>query len=421
MHNSREKGQKDIENLVNDIILSDEDYIGSDEETVRNKIDALLGTLNDIFNDNNFRPHYFFIFDLLDKKPWNSLTAPIAFIKVIEELLHSGTISCNENEDYSGIKKYLNDSDFRYNVDMFISALKYELMVRKSISKAEYDITNCQIDVSKITDDPMQAIKEHSIQYNSTLEAYKKEFDDSLLLSQEAQKDAEEKYAKAEEKYVSAKATFDDTLKQLNTTKGLFDNATKDLNSTTEEIEKMRSEMNSVTTNMLTILGIFVSIIFVIIGAYFTVTGEVFNISISQIIQVNLGRFILMGHILLNLLFVFMFMISRLSSKSISVICRGCNDSICVNPKCGFLKRLVKKYPYVIYSNIILIGSYIVLFGWWVIEYFAHQYILDFLNKFVLSHPIWFMLGVVVIVIILIFAPILRCLSLSKDKQEKKP
>ena len=175
--------------------------------------------------------------------------------------------------------------------------------------------------------------------------------------------------------------------------------------------------MSSLTTNMLTILGIFVSIIFIIVGAYFTVTGELFNKSISSIIQINLGRFILMGHILLNLLFVFMFMISRLSAKSISVICKGCSNSICVNPECGFSKRLVKKYPYVIYSNVILIGSYIVLFAWWLIEYFAHQYILASLNKFVLSHPIWFIVGVVGIVIILVFVPILHCLSISKDKR----
>ncbi len=395
MPNSRGKRQKDLENLVNEIILSDEDYIGSDEETVRSKINTLLGTLNGIFNDNKFRPHYFFIFDLLDKKPWNSLTTPIAFIKVIEEFLHSDNTLCAEDGNYNEIKKYLDDSEFRYNVDMFISALKYELMVRKSISKSENDIAECENNISDITNAPQEAINNHIEEYNTTLSAYKEEFNGYLQESKNNLETAKNEYSKA---------------------KDALSKTTEDLHETRKEISDTRAEMSSLTTNMLTILGIFVSIIFIIVGAYFTVTGELFNKSISSIIQVNLGRFILMGHILINLLFVFMFMISRLSSKNISVICRGCNDSVCVNGKCGFSQRLIKKYPYIVYSNVILSGSYIVLFGWWLIEYFAYQYIADFLSKFVLAYPKLFILGVVVIVIILFFVPILCCLSLSKDK-----
>lgn len=378
MTDSRMQKQNEVEKIVKQIIDSDSDYIGMNFDTQRTRIEKLLDDLNKIFSDdNNFRPHYFFIFDFLDKKSWTELTSPLAFIKVIEEFL-SKIDKSNLDKNCIAINKYLEDAVFNYNVNMFISAIKYELMVRKAISKSEEDIENHKNIIFDFANAPKETLNKQIKEYNSILEQYKKDFGGYLKKAKSELKEAKKKYKLSK-----------------------------------NEIRKTKNDMSSLMTNVLTILGIFVSIIFIIVGAYFTVTGEIFNKSISNIVQVNLGRFILMGHVLINILFLFMFMISRLSGKNIYVRCQGCKDSQCISAKCGFFKRIVKKYPYVIYSNILILGSYIVLFGWWIIEHFAYKYIQDKFSDFVLAHPNLFIFIVFLIVAILVIIPIIILLLYS--------
>ena len=174
--------------------------------------------------------------------------------------------------------------------------------------------------------------------------------------------------------------------------------------------------MSSLLTNVLTILGIFVSIIFVIVGAYFTVTGEITNLSISNIVQVNIGRFVLMGHILTNLLFLFMFMIARLANKSIAVNCKGCPDSDCINAKCNFINRIVKRYPYIVILNIVAICSYVVLLSWWFIETFAYKYIEPKLIDFASSDALLFVGSILLITAVVIAIPFFIFYKCSKTK-----
>lgn len=410
---SYKEKQSKIEKIVEDFVQKDRDYIGMPECDQKNEVEILLSKLDEIFADNDsFRPHYFFMFYLLEKRDWNTLTQPLGFIKTIEELLLLQDIT-KFDESFVSINKYFSDNDFKYNVDMFISALKYELMVRKTTSKSEQEISQQQHLLSKYLDQPKKVLQKQIDDYSSTLDKHKDEFISKLVEAQETLKDAETKYADAVAKYVDAETKYVDAETKYNDTNSQLETAT-------DAMAQTKNEMNSLTTNMLTILGVFVSIIFIIVGAYFTVTGEVFNKSISGIVQVNLGRFILMGQVLLNIIFLFMFMISRISEKNISVSCGGCPNSVCQDYQCGFLKRIVKRYPYVVYSNVLIISSYIVLLGWWIIETFAYPYIRSAIISFSTKHPDYFIIIVLASLLLFIIAPILILVyGFSKNKQEK--
>ncbi len=405
--NPRVRQQKLIEQMAKEICFSNVDYIGIEKQEKDKKIESILIKLYNIFSINpSFRPHYFFMFDLLENKRWNELIAPIAIIKTFGDTLESCDSSLIKQEK-DGFYYYLNDNEFRYNVNMFSSALKYELLVRKGISKSEEDIKKQEKEFEKFSSLPNEKLEEQIKNHETVL----KEFDNNVEKKiKEANEIVDKKIDKVNQKFDKVKTEFETTSENLN-------KAITNFNDTKEDLDKTKTEMSSLLTNVLTILGIFVSIIFVIVGAYFTVTGEITNLSISNIVQVNVGRFVLMGHILMNLLFLFMFMIARLANKSIAVNCKGCPEGDCGNPKCNFINRIVKRYPYIVILNIIIICSYVILLCWWFIETFAYKYIEPKLIDFASSNALSFIVVTLLITAFVMAIPFFIFYGYSKTKK----
>ena len=260
---------------------------------------------------------------------------------------------------------------------MFIDALKYELSFRRSLVKTEDCSSNNEQSLLEIS-------QEQAHRMNSTLKSYEKNLDDKVLKTEARQ---EAKMRK------------------------ISDDLQKDL----------RQETNDLTTNMLTILGIFVSIIFVIIGSYFTVTSDFVNVYASNSKQVNLGRFVLMAQVLFDVLFLFMFMISRLSGKTVSLKCKNnvkslCNECLC---KCSFFQRIWRKYPYVVLTNLVAMLAYFALTYWWIFEKYISQYIKDFvmvLPKEILV-CIFFGAPIITLLIILFAMTVIKIISGCKSKK----
>lgn len=405
-NDSRDKQQKSIEQIAKEICFSNTDYIGIEKQEKDEKIESILIKLYNIFSINpSFRPHYFFMFDLLENKRWNELITPIAIIKIFNDTLEMCDSSFIKQEK-DGFYYYLNDNEFRYNVNMFSSALKYELLVRKGISKSEEDIKKQQDDFKSFSNSPNEKLETQIKDHEKVL----KDFDDNVAKKiKETNENIDKKIDEFNKEFNIVKDDFETTRTDFNT-------AIKEFNDAKVDVDKTKTEMSSLLTNVLTILGIFVSIIFVIVGAYFTVTGEITNLSISNIVQVNIGRFVLMGHILTNLLFLFMFMIARLANKSIAVNCKGCPDSDCINAKCNFINRIVKRYPYIVILNIVAICSYVVLLSWWFIETFAYKYIEPKLIDFASSDALLFVGSILLITAVVIAIPFFIFYKCSKTK-----
>ena len=400
-NNDNNDKQQQIQDVVKNYIIEDtDDYIGMTNEVIERKVNELLKNLYPIFcnestENSAFRPHYFFIFDLLDDKKVN-LLYPIAMINTIQDyLMHID----DSKSDY--IMKYSDEKEFQYSIDMFLAAVKYELSLRKDIVHTESDIAIINGNISAFTKDPKQYIDKIIKECQSTANELKEDINKKI----------NEDFGKI----------TNESIKRLNESKKYLDIANKHLLAAKNALDKdnrrineMAKNMNNLTTNILTILGVFVSIIFIIVGAYFTVTGEIFNKSISNVFQINLGRFILMGQLLLNILFLFMFMISRLSGKSINVNCSGCKDSKCESGKCTTFRTLTKKYPYIVYSNFAIIFSYIVLFAWWIIERYVYKYLSSYLSQMASTYPISFVVVVLSVVVIILCFIIHRIKILEK-------
>lgn len=130
----------------------------------------------------------------------------------------------------------------------------------------------------------------------------------------------------------------------------------------------------------MTVLGIFVAIILAFVGGFFSVliAGR---IDVSPIAQVRFMYFLLIGQTLCDLLFLFMFLIARLSNKSIAVLCsggiaqgRGIPCAQCAS-QCKWYVRWWRKYPYIITINCAVMFGYSFLWIWWYVDEFLYQYI----------------------------------------------
>lgn len=182
-------------------------------------------------------------------------------------------------------------------------------------------------------------------------------------------------------------------------------------NKLSDVIKQVDEKTNSLTTNILTVLGIFVAIIVVFISAYLSIIlPEARGGLAGHPIFVHLLYYAFVGHILFNLLFFLMFMISRLSHKNLSLACYGCPENeygviVCKNERCTMRTRAWRKYPYVVFANIMFISSYAIFFLAWYIEKILTQHG-EQSAEFFLSLDNWYM---VLILVVGLFCVIFFC------------
>ena len=430
------KSQKAIESFVEEILSKEEDLIGITEQEKAKKINAFIERLSAIFDNScDFRPHYFFIYDLVDYKEYFELITPLAYISSIQEFLSKEDFS--NQEEYNGLKRYIQDNQLKYKIDMFISAVKYELYLTRNNIEFQDDIKKYKNAPSKCVEDAtLEYIKNYTQEFNSTLKEYKMDFEVKSKNFVERSKELEDRSKDFEQKTKDFEAKtkeFEQKTKDFEAKTKEFEQKSKDFEEKSSEFEAKTKEFNkismsfgrinqrlnaaitdanSLTTNILTILGIFVSIIFIIVGGYFTVSID--NKAFTDITQVNLGRFVLMGQVLFNLIFSFMFMVSRLSSKSIAVDCRGCEKSVCTNNKCSFIMKIWNKYPYVILFNFACLCGYVVFLAWWYLEEFVYKVHSNEWYTFLGNHPLIFTSIIIFMTILSIALPMILFFSYCK-------
>ena len=121
-----------------------------------------------------------------------------------------------------------------------------------------------------------------------------------------------------------------------------------------------------------------------------------------------------MGQVLFNLIFAFMFMVSRLSSKSIAIDCRGCKKSVCTKNKCSLIMKVWNKYPYIILFNFACLCGYIVLLAWWYLEEFVYKVHSNEWYSFLENHSLAFTIIIIIVTVMIIALPIVFFVNYCK-------
>lgn len=153
------------------------------------------------------------------------------------------------------------------------------------------------------------------------------------------------------------------------------------LNDAKDLSKEMRNTSSEIVPHMLTSLGIFVSIIIAVVSVYLSDLVSIHGDNGHYLSQLQLGRYLMSGQIIFNIIFLMLYIIARLTNKNILLHCsyydpknssKNLKYRPCVNCKkkdtCNFFVKLWKKATYMVGMNLVCFAGYYVLFNWWIIE-----------------------------------------------------
>lgn len=127
-----------------------------------------------------------------------------------------------------------------------------------------------------------------------------------------------------------------------------------------EQMSQMNKKMDGFNSQSITVLSIFTGIVMAFFGG-FTILGGAFNNINNQNNAKLFFMICLLGFVLFNTIFVFIYSASKISGKNISITCRHekCEDC----NECHVLFRAIKRYPYIVFVNAVIIIGMVVFFS----------------------------------------------------------
>lgn len=132
------------------------------------------------------------------------------------------------------------------------------------------------------------------------------------------------------------------------------------VNTANEEIARARESIDGFLAQVVSVLGIFAGIVIT-----FSVSTGLATETFSNIDSLNFYKtlfyLLALGFILFNVIFMMMYMISKIAKYNLAVKCRNKECYKCTE-KCLAVARLNKKYPYVFWFNLFIIVFMVTIF-----------------------------------------------------------
>lgn len=232
--------------------------------------------------------------------------------------------------------------------------------------------------------------------------------------------------------------TYSSILDGIETTAKVQKDYNKELIDAKENLIKSRDTIDNLMPNLLTVLSILISIVIAVVIVYITVFLEPNDNTktiIYDYIQARFAQYVLSVHVVGDLFFMMMFMIARLTNRSILMTCShfewkpeipdehkdsyltefhrfACADC-CTD--CSFMKKLQRKSAYILYFNILMFALYAILYFWWLLSYYINSG-----TKFIFSSDFWLIMSFVIIILLSIaFSFFIRFFRRKKEENKR--
>lgn len=317
--------QKKIEDLT-EAFIRQPPALDTDDQAEEEKLCKICKNLVGILS-NDFRPHYFFVHNLVANMDLH--TGYLEDVRARCDLIITHIRK-------KRLKKIINSSDVKNDIEfkvlMYFQALEYEIRLRT-------DVVN-----------PNKYFEESKIVYDEINKAMKRI----------------------------------DRFKET------------DIIGLEKKVQYATKEAHDLLANAISVLGIFIAIVTVIFGAEeFTnstitavkgILGQSEQIGDNSTVFISILLVVMSAVIVVNLIFMFAYILSRLISRDIGMLCRyheynrGGADSegndietapkSCVNckHKCRFYYRVKYRFPYILYVEAFLLGISLLLVTIWVFK-----------------------------------------------------
>lgn len=137
------------------------------------------------------------------------------------------------------------------------------------------------------------------------------------------------------------------------------------MDEATSELRKASKQAASIQTELIAVLSIFAAIVVTFSGGFTFLGGVMTSIGNVEDYEVVVLTAIICGMVIFNTIFLLMYLVGKITERNIYAQCKT-KDCSCKN-KCGGLKRLKKRLPYIYYFNLIgLFGIIINLVVWYI-------------------------------------------------------
>lgn len=207
-------------------------------------------------------------------------------------------------------------------------------------------------------------------------------------------------------------------------------NAKKELSNSKNQLIKTKDTINNLLPNLLTVLSILISIVIAVVIVYITVFLENNRIPsvVKEFVQARFAQYVLCIHVVGDLFFLMMFMIARLTNRSILMTCSYFNwkseipdeykDSYTTefhrfacadcSTDCSFIKKLQRKSAYIIYFNVLMVALYACFYIWWIFDYYINGE-----KEFLFTGDFWFLISIGCISLLIALFLILKKLYIN--------
>ena len=330
------------------------------------------------------------------------------------------------DEQFQHVRTYTSDKKFKEYVDLafvdVIALVRHEIEKEVAMpSKADRE-TLGEADKQEESSEVSQ--KYNLAIYTQFAKIAEESAEKARKAAAEAKEITEKAFAEAENAKTSAKEAMAAANNAKETAEKIIEEAQK-VQKAAEETqaaaEAAKNSAESMVPNMLTVLGIFVAIIIAVVAAYISILiGQ--HIEDSNLASLGLAAFLVLGHILTNIIFLLLYLISKLTKYTLACNCLVSKENDCTNCSswygCTWMNKLWRRYPYIIVLNAFFAVGYL-MYGLWV---FIQTYFRTDIDDFFLNngeHVFWAV--VIVMGIVVIAAMILMNKFKGSDNIKHEP
>ncbi len=140
----------------------------------------------------------------------------------------------------------------------------------------------------------------------------------------------------------------------------------ENMDSATIELRKASKQAASIQTELIAVLSIFAAIVVTFSGGFTFLGGVMTSIGNVKDYEVAVLTAIICGMVIFNTIFLLMYLVGKITERNIYAKCKtpdcSCRD------KCGGLKRLKKRLPYIFYFNMIALMGIIIDLAIWYLD-----------------------------------------------------
>lgn len=206
---------------------------------------------------------------------------------------------------------------------------------------------------------------EYNVEYLMTnLETIRIELEEDYNSGKHEFKDIYEKFTKLCDHInlqISQTTYFFSNASKINDANVKIQQANKDLLAAQNALDKANEQTKSLQTELIAVLSIFAAIVITFSGGLSFLGSVMASINLATYYEMIVLMAIICGIIIYNTIFLMMYLVSKIIKRNIYARCLtsecSCDDPKC---KCGGLKRVRRRLPYVYYFNAVAVVGIII-------------------------------------------------------------